>query len=347
MKMRAWLSSEKAREHIEGLGSRDLLFRAYALSRFVDSALYIGAFSPCEDWSEAIVPSDAGRELLASLSKAGHCFSPDLQMFTLFRLFCHRDLLVDHEATDLAKVLALLRDIHATANARWPYVFGNHLYHRFNDMYKGNETTSLEAEEADRLLDNTEQGVFQCGTIVSGPLGFFDSTEERFVGPTTGVALWHCSDPGCRARHVVDLEQHKNECRRARDSYVRHAFDRWGTPSEWSLALLSFGNGDKWPSGRPYVDLPAVIGDCLIGEERTTLCMRALRSPHNQLLTNVLRASGRRAAPPGDAVQQLSPEAQHQLLLLLPDKDLVGMVDEAVRCKDIRIPPSEVRRVKT
>jgi hypothetical protein len=43
----------------------------------------------------------------------------------------------------------------------------------------------------------------------------------------------------------------------------------------------------------------------------------------------------------------LSPEEQHQLLLVLPDRDLINLIDQLVQCREIRIPPSELRHAKT
>ena len=348
MKIVKWLSAvDVDTKIINKTTDQEVLFEAYALSLFTDHALYCAEFTPSEAWAEMVVPTDSGREILQALDNAGHRFSRHVQLFTLFRLFYHRDLLIDHHTTDIEGILGLLRSIHAKAQAQWPYVFGNRLYNKFNDTYNKNQTDSLEAKDSHVLLSGTSQGVFQVGNIVSGPLGFLHSEEKRTLPPTLRLPLWHCSDPGCQARHSVRLEQHKNECWQALTTYIRYIVDTWGPPSEWHKPIFFIYRRDRWTNGRPYNDLPAVIGDCLIGPERTTLCLHALRSPHNRQLITALREANRSTGKPEEVASDLTPEEQHQLLLLLPDKDIIHMIDEIVCQREIRIPPSELRLSKT
>lgn len=342
-----WLSAEETGARIAALTDGERLFSAYALSLFTDRALYCADFVPDEAWADAVVPSSSGRAFLKGVSDAGLQFSRHVELFALFRLFYHRELLIDHGATDTDRIRALLQQAHDAAQARWPYVFGNRLYHKFNDGYDGNRTDSLDATDADQLLENTPQGVFQLGRLLSGPLGFLESSEQRTTPPTLEIPLWHCSDPGCQAPHFVRLEQHKNECTRVKNAFRRHVLDNLGPPSEWHRPILRSYRRDRWPNGRPYSDLPAMLADCLIGSERTALCLRALRSPHNGQLIAALKRADRDTGTPEAVTRALTAEEQHQLLLLLPDRDLVGMIDELVCRKEIRIPPSELRRAKT
>lgn len=345
--MMRWFSAEEIGGKIEAIADQDALFRTYALSLFTLHAVYSADFSPSEEWAKAVVPTDSGRRMLRSLSDVGHQFPQHVELFTLFRTFYHRDLLIDHQSTDTEAVLALLRSIHTARSARWPYVFGNCLYHKFNDTYAGNRTDSLEAADVHALLEGTAQGVFQLGHVVSGPLGFLHSEEERVLPPTLRLPLWHCSDPGCRERHFVRLKQYQNDCTRALTAYYRHMADNWGEPSEWKMSLLLIPGRNRRPDGRRYVDLPAVLGDCLIGSELATLCRRALRSTHNSQLIRSLQEANCVIGNPDALAEALEPEEQHQLLLLLPDKDLVHMIDELVWRGAIAIPASEVRKPKT
>ncbi len=342
-----WLSTEETKARIERLHQPELLFQIYALSLFADDVFYAPDFVPSDDWCETVALSSAGKELLSDLHKTGIKFSEPIEHFILLRLFYHRDLFIDYENTDASRLLNLLNGIHKSGRGKWPYVYGNLLYHKFNDIYEGNRTETLDPESAGMLLSDTPQGVFQVGTILSGPFGFVESAEQRTIPPTLRLPLWHCSDPGCQARHFVILEQHRNECKKALNTFVRHVLDNLGRPSEWARALLGIYRRGKWPNGRPYYDLPAVVGDCIIGRDREVLCVRALRSPHNLRLSAVIREAKNVEGSPEKITSALSPEEQHQLLLLLTDKDIVNLVDELLCRKEIRIPPSELRNPKT
>ena len=264
-----------------------------------------------------------------------------------FRIFYHRDLLIDYEKIDQCRVKHLLQQIHQSGKGRWLYVFGNSLYHKFNDTYDGNRTDSLDAELSESIVTGTSQGVFQVGNILSGPLGLIQSLEDRTIPPTLRLPLWHCSDTGCQARHFVRIQQHKNHCTACFKAYTRFFLDRFGSPGEWHGPLVWNNRAGKWPNGRPYYDLPAVIGDCILGTERQTLCTRALRSPHNTRLAAIVNETKSFRDRPEKVASYLSPEEQHQLLLVVPDRDLINLIDELVYCREIKIPPSELRRPKT
>jgi hypothetical protein len=50
---------------------------------------------------------------------------------------------------------------------------------------------------------------------------------------------------------------------------------------------------------------------------------------------------------PEEVAAKLSQEEQHQLLLLLRDEDVVKYLDELIAYKEIRVPPAELRSIKT
>jgi hypothetical protein len=344
-----WRSAQELEDSIAQLPQAESedLSRAFALSLFVGNALYAPDFEPAGDWVEAIVPSPSGTDLLAELHNTGIQYSDSIEYFTLLRIFYHHEILVDYTKTDEHRILDLLTRVHQSGKGHWPYVFGNYLYHKFNDVYSGNRTASLDPASSNLLLAGTPEGVFQVGTLLVGPLGCVESLERRTVEPTLRLALWHCSDPGCQARHVVCLEQNQSSCTQALNAMGRHLADRLGPASEWRRAILGADRKTKWPSGRPYYDLPAAIGDCILGRERSAACLKALRSSYYQRLWALIeRAKGIRGDP-DQLVSKLSAEEQHQLLLVLPDKQLIEIVDALVSQKTIKIPPSEHRQPKT
>jgi len=129
-----------------------------------------------------------------------------------------------------------------------PYVFGNHLYHKFNDRYSGNRTESW-IQPLRICFSLKPRGRVSDRTLLGGPLGCLESLERRTFSPTLNVVLWHCSDPGCQARHLVKLEPSRNTCTQAVNSFKRHLSDHFGPASEWQKAMLDLSRaGGEWTS---------------------------------------------------------------------------------------------------
>jgi hypothetical protein len=345
--MRRWRSTGELHDIVEDIEEREQLFKIYGLSLFCAQAFLKSDFAPSPSWQDCVKITDHGAEYLQHARDAGIVSDNIWETFALFQLFYHFDLFIDHVKTDQVGVVALLNQMQQEGNARWPYVFGNTLYQKFNDWPDATKTDHLDPPEVQRLLDGTPHGVFQVGSFVSGPMGLVQGKEERLLPPTLKVLLWHCSDPGCRAAHLVQLRKYKSKYQRYRDAFARHILDHFGPSSEWHLPILYIHRIGKWPNDRPYYDLPALIGDCIIGTERTNLLTRALKSEHHELLVQILRPHNENARSSTDLATGLPPEGQHQALLMLPDYDLVRFIDELVAHKEIRIPPAELRARKT
>lgn len=345
--MNKWKSAGELNEEMKATDKHEQLSFLYGLSLFCDRAFFKTGFEVDPRWSQVIALTEQANEYAKSMQRAGVPFDENSKHFIFFQLFFHNELFIDHHSTDPEAVLGLLSEMHASNQVQWPYVFGNKLYHKFNDAPHATQTDHLEPEQAATLLDGTPQGVFQIGNLVSGPLGFIRGREERMLPPTLDVLLWHCSDPGCRALHLVELRQFNSPFQVGYNDAWRHIVDNFGPPSEWYMPLLYTPRIDKWPNGRPFADIPAVIGDCIVGAERTAVVSRALRSEHNGLLTTVARNAGRDAGRPDEVANSFTPEEQHQLLLLLPDEAIVSYLDELIACREISIPPSESRAKKT
>ena len=344
--MSRWLSAREVDSYVKDFDKKQELFDLHALSLFCSEAFLCSDFEPSSSWLERVILTKHAKDYLEDMHRNGVKSKEAWEIFILFSRFFHHDLFVDHINTDAEAVRVLLNEMHNTGQAKWPYVFGNELYHKFNDSFSGNITDRLDASAVDSLLRGTPQGVFQVGKLISGPLGFIRGQEERIVSPTLRMPLWHCSDPGCQARHFVRLEKAKSPFQAASDALTEYILDTFGYPSEWDRPIANLC-ADKWPDSRLYSDLPAIIGDCIIGGERTALVRRCIQSYHNNLLTNTLLQAGRSEVKPRTIAELLTPEEQHQLLLLVPDGDLIRYIDELVAQKVIRVPPTELRSGKT
>ena len=345
--MAQWLSSGELDERIKSMPNADVLFDLYGLSLFATTALFPENAQLAGEWADHVVLTEEGKRCLKHVRDAGLEIDNVTASFVFFQVFYHRDLLVDHITSNVDGILCLLNRMHRDGSARWPYVFGQQLYSKFNAEMTINRTDHLDPGDARRLLDRTPQGVFQMGTLVSGPLGLIRSTELRVLPPTRRVLLWHCSDPGCQAGHLVRLRPFRSPVRKAQEAVLRSMSDSVGPPSEWDSAIERMYRGDTWLNAKAFVDLPTIIGDCILGKERSSLLLSFFRSSHNSVLIKCLAATGRRIGDPVSMTAELSPEEQHQLLLVLPDADIVRHIDLMIATKEIKIPPAEVRQTKT
>src|SRR5258708_8999572 len=108
-----------------------------------------------------------------------------------------------------------------------------------------------------------------------------DSMSRRYSPRSTRLPLWHCSDTGCNAVHNVDLMDANVPAITAISALRKPMRDAEGPPSDWvwifDMAFHGLGS-------RAYIDMPAVLGDCVVGSERTVLLAAAFGSKHGSTL---------------------------------------------------------------
>jgi hypothetical protein len=323
------------------------LTELYSLSLFWNNCVLCEAYSAAEEWTSILRFTHYGETTLQTLRPLLTEFGQGDVLLAYFLGFFHHELFLDSLNTDITSIRRILERELFQERLRLPHRFGRLLYDRFNDTYLHTRTEHLMSSEVDRLLQGTPIGVAQLGKFVSGPLGIIDSQENRWLPPNLDLPLWHCSDTGCEAMHEVTLGQPSVPVVRALSRISSTLFDRLGPRSEWSIVFVWESRG-KAP--RRYVDLPAFIADCVVGPERTALLAAALRGSRRDMLRKTLALPPRKerdAEGPADQVaSRLGPEAQLQLLLTLPDQDLVSLVDDAVCSKAIKVPLGEIRELR-
>ena len=235
-----WLSSEEVSIAL-GSSPPSKLVRAHALRRVLLGGLMTPIFVIDHRWADAIQPTSDGIEMLELLETMGEEWGTESESaFVLFRIFYDIDLLVDHKASDIDLARELISNSIADRTLILPHRFGRILYDRFNDIFRTSRTDHLKYETACELLDGQFQGVYQMGTIVTGPYGLLESASGRYSPPSLKVPLWHCSDTGCSALHSVRLLEYDQGCAgtviRARQRLLEHH----GPPSEWEGVLTWF-----------------------------------------------------------------------------------------------------------
>jgi hypothetical protein len=342
-----WKSSEELDAELKTFSELPGLDRLNSLSTFWRFGFYPAGYTAAEEWTSILKPAEYGARTLDDLQPAlGGVASPDA-LLALFAIFFHHGLFFDWAVTDWVGIRQILEREILQERIRLPYYHGRVLYDRFNDTYDGTRTDHLMGPEAERLLQGAPVGVCQVGTFVSGPLGIVDSQESRWLPPSRYLPLWHCSDTGCNALHLVRLFSPSGPTADAMSRIQKALSDRDGPASEWEFSLSRLHRGFAPHAARAYVDLPLVVGNCLTGCDRTALLEAALLSSSGELLRQLLALPPRRKrdseGPATQVASRLEPEAQLQLLLVLSDRALVGLIDDAVFSKAIRIPLGETR----
>lgn len=155
---------------VEAMDQREKLADLYGLSLFCATACLSTDFEPSLQWRQCVALTKYAQDCLEQAHRAGIQSSSEFEAFAFFQAFFHHELLVDHVNTDVEAIRGLLNDMQSGGEARWPYVFGNELYHKFNDAYRDTRTDHLDPVQAQHLLSGTPHGVFQTGRLVSGPL---------------------------------------------------------------------------------------------------------------------------------------------------------------------------------
>ena len=325
-----WLSSEEVSAAL-GSPPPSQLVRAYALRGILLGGLMTPRFIIDHRWAEAIKPTPNGREILDLLKSMGEEWGTESKTaFTLFRIFYDIELLVDYKTSDIDLVRELVSNCIADETLILPHRFGRTLYDRFNDEFRTSRTDHLRYETACELLDGQSQGVYQLGSIVTGPYGLLESASGRYSPPSLKVPLWHCSDTGCKALHSVRLLEHDQGCAGAVMRARQRLREHHGPPSEWANVLARSIRGDKEP--RRFYDLPAFLADGLIPKEIDAILRLALGSRVSPQIRQTLDTVyvGEISGSPDEIVDSLEDQQKLQLLLIPSDEDLIWLLDQGV-----------------
>jgi hypothetical protein len=344
----SWKSHSEIEALLDNFLCVERLELAYSLHRYAVHAIFPSGYSASPLWQQLVIPSKAGQAYLELLPKDRRNLSlGDLHMALFGQLYYH-DLLIDLEESDLEGISELLNQELLQTKLRWPYRFGRLLYDKFNDMVQNDRTIKyLEPEKVAILLEKTPQGVYQVGKLLSGPLGLLTSREARYTPPLMTAPLWHCSDTGCTKVHPVAFKPPDIYVVNVFSDLHNEAIRRSGPASDWHEVLRTLHRRSQPSKATRYHDMVPLIGDAIVGKERTTLLIAALESPNRKWLRDTLASSQHRkkdaTGPAQQVVARLSEAEKLQMLLLLNNDELVALIDACVIDKCIQIPSNELR----
>ena len=176
-----WRSSQELEAELKSFPDLSQLDTLHSLSLFWCNAVYPADYRASEDWNSVLMLTPYGEntldDLRDSLTETG--LEQEDILLAYFAVFFHHDLFFDAGKTDSPRIRQLLEYELLHERIRLPYRYGRLLYDRFNDTYSDTRTDHLMSPDVDRLLQGGPMGVYQVGTLLSGPLGVLDSQEKR------------------------------------------------------------------------------------------------------------------------------------------------------------------------
>lgn len=330
-----------AAEHPSAIYRRQLA-DLFALSQLVTTCFLPNGYAAPEQAADLISLTALGHRLsTAAQELIPKAREADLKL-ALFGVFAFTETLIDLEKTEVDGLLALVSDEVRSQRIKYPFTFQRELYERLFKLTGGRQTWAIGPEDTERLLSDASQGVFQMGRFITGPYGILASSSPRFLPPSMRPPLSHCPDPGCQSVHSVKLTTFPTEAGRLYELVWGRLAKAEGAPSEW----FRFWRWLIEPPSTFNVDfnfssLPVLIGNCFSVAELGTLLKLALRENANELrplLPTVLTGSAEDISVNRTAAEAL------QLLLLLPDRAIMRLLERAVDTASIDVPVTEVRR---
>ncbi|HKP25410.1 MAG TPA: hypothetical protein VJV39_16200 [Dongiaceae bacterium] len=330
-------------------GNQGKILDFYSLHYFLYGALPSKNIDFSAPFEKAIVASEYGKSILSEIDDVESENGTNIAI-ALAKAFFHRDFLLDIEKSDAAVAMEFLDHELRLGTLRFAQQFDRILYDKFNDAPNHARADHLNPNEVDLLLEGTEQGVYQVGRYIVGPLGVAKSEDVRFTPPSISVPLWHCADLGCQALHSVDLLRHANDAYYIAGLVKEAAEGLEGPESEWEGPISRIRRTSTGIRGREYFDIVALIADTMSNDDKEQLVLAALKGKRGDLLRSKIRTvKGDRfvKAPPERIAEKLSNSSKLQLLLLLPDKELVELIDRSVLEGRVKIPPTETRAARS
>lgn len=330
-----------AKKHSDPAWQRKLL-DILSLVAILRGCIIKNTYRPSEELNSAIVLSDAGVRVRTQLTTKEKVNAKDANVLTLLGLV-HIEPLIDIEKIDLTRLAKAISAEILSGALMFPFVFGRSLYDKAAELFT-EERDYLSYEDTLRLIDGMPTGVFQAGRYLIGPYGLHERSFERRLSPTTSVPLQHCADSACSVVHRVQLttsiEAGVNKDRPALTKILDQISNE---PSEWNRFVSDITeeltNGYSIDGHRT---IPYLLGDAFSQSELKRIAIHAATFCARELFAAAkeLGLSGK----PEDYVEQMTQAELLQLLLMLEDTTLAGILDSAVQESVIVIPADEIRR---
>jgi hypothetical protein len=221
-------------QYLASAADADEITTAYALRSLALSATYRSDYVASKTWADAVVPTDAGRELLKQVSLRSMPRA-DVHL-ALFGVFWFQGLLVDASRSNLAEIRSTIQEESLARRFYWPMIHGRELYDRYNAVF-AEPSDVFNPKETETFLNDTPIGIYQARYLVTGPLGILDSKTMRHTYPQQSVGLWHCPLLECRKLHGVRFAPPQIPLTEAYRVIETAAESTWGTAGQGDVPV--------------------------------------------------------------------------------------------------------------
>lgn len=344
-----WKQPSETLKYLKSLDSTDQLCRLYSLSRAWKNAYYTKDYQASSLWGDLVVFNDSSDRLLnIHFREEMESKNPNFYL-AAFGYFYHHKIFYDYLSCDIDGIANLLESEVISGKIKYPHRFGNELYNKYNSLYP-EPSKYLYKEDVLNLLENTPDGIYQCGYYLIGPLGIIRSKERRSVYPSLTIPMWHCSSVSCDQAHPTALIPDPNT---PVVSYYSKISEKLGNAlggrTNWHLSLKNLEESETIIR-REYAFLLETVCDTITGKELSALTCHALNGIHKSHLRKLLKQCESTSELEKNRteiiVEKLSSEQKLQLILSLEDNDIIEYIDYLISTKEINVPTSEIRDAK-
>ncbi|MET3724140.1 hypothetical protein [Sphingomonas trueperi] len=328
------------------LEKQEKLIDAFELSQILKGLIFVNELDFYKGFGELIKISEHAAEIISKDNDLSN--TPDIALsIAAFTSFYHHELLFDLEKFEVQALCEYLSSLIKNKHVLLPQRFGRRLYDKYSDLFPYDRRDSLTPEETERLLLNEEQGVFQAGNFLLGPLGLIISRGLRYAPPTRSIPLWHCENMGCNHLHDVLLSDKNNIIPHSFNKINYAANNTHGLPSHWTSAIL-IDRDIHYPL--EYHDIISITQECFSVSEIRIIFRDLLTSSQSKSdmwdEINSMPKGNYKSKDPTELSLNLSQNTLVQLILACSDDDIVKAIDRTILSKRIIVPAAEKRVAK-
>ncbi len=340
-----WLPETKILQQLSEDSNAEQVARMFCLSEYYERLVFSAEYEASETLRELIVPTKCGKQLVSTCCKQHGVKEPDA-LLALFGHFCHHEILIDSESSDLDGIRQILDDELGQDLVRIPYIWGRLIHDKFHTDAKFNAQENIPHQLGWELLEGAPRGVFQHGFYVSGPFGVLESTEHRWI-PVHPAVTCHYREGSSKRSRTLGIIPAMIGVVQAHSFLANILNHEFGAASEWSQALTWFMSKQIQGHRLDYVDVTTVVAECIVGDERTRLLEEVLKDSIDPSVRECFKSipvlKSLKSLPPNEKSNKLNEFQQLQLLWVADSDTLVRAIDAIVTNRRINVHESEIR----